>query len=121
LLLTAHRDLENLVQSRELSQLRESMSRRYAELIYMGQWFHDLRRSLQAFFDQTQRYVTGDVRLKLFKGAVSVVGRRSPHALYDSKLASQTNLFPLDKFWANGITSLWTLPAKLAATQQPEA
>jgi argininosuccinate synthase len=119
ILLTAHRDLESLVQSRELIQLKEFLSRRYAELVYTGHWFHDLRRSLHGFFVQTQQYVTGDVRLKLYKGSCSVVGRRSPHSLYDGKLASQTNLEWFDSQWAQGFTSLWTLPARLAGRRQP--
>src|SRR5262249_19400524 len=119
LLLTAHRDLESLVQSPELPQLKEPLSRRYAELVYTGLWFHDLRRALQGFFEQTQRYVTGEVRLKLYKGSGSVLGRRSPHSLYDGRLASQSNLEWFDSQWAQGFTSLWTLPARLAARRQP--
>jgi argininosuccinate synthase len=115
----AHQDLETLVHSRELTQLKESLSRRYAELVYMGYWFTDLRQSLQQFFEQTQRYVTGEVRLKVYKGSCTVLGRRSPHSLYDSRLASQSNLEWFDSQWAQGFTSLWTLPARLAARQQP--
>jgi argininosuccinate synthase len=118
ILLTAHRDLESLVQSREVIQLKESLSRRYAELIYMGFWFSDLRRSLQGFFEQTQRYVNGEVRLKLYKGSCAVLGRRSEHTLYDSRLASQANLEWFDSQWAQGFTKLWTLPARLGARQQ---
>jgi argininosuccinate synthase len=118
ILLTAHRDLETLVHSREMIQLREALGRRYAELIYMGMWFHDLRRSLQGFFQETQRYVTGEVRLKLYKGSCSVLGRRSPHTLYDGRLANQSNLEWFDSQWAQGFTSLWTLPARLAARRQ---
>jgi argininosuccinate synthase len=121
LLLTAHRELEALVQSRELIQLKESLSRRYAELVYTGLWFHDLRRSLQGFFEQTQRCVSGEVRLKLYKGGCHVLGRRSPFSLYDSRLASQSNLEWFDNQWAQGFTSLWTLPARLAGRrQQPD-
>jgi argininosuccinate synthase len=118
ILLAAHRDLEGLVHSREMTQLREMLSRRYAELVYMGLWFHDLRRALAGFFHQTQRLVTGEVRLKLFKGACSVMGRRSPHSLYDSRLANQSNLELFENQWAQGFTSVWTLPARLAAQQQ---
>ncbi len=121
LLLAAHRDLQNLVQSREMIHAREIMSRRYAELVYVGLWFHDLRQSLQAFFHETQRYVTGEVRLKLYKGACTVQGRRSPHGLYDSRLASQTNVELFDARWAQGFTSLWALASRLAALQQPPA
>jgi argininosuccinate synthase len=121
LLLTAHRDLQNLVQSREMIHARETMSRRYAELIYAGLWFHDLRQSLQAFFQETQRYVTGAVRLKLYKGTCGVEGRRSPHGLYDSRLASQTNVELFDARWTQGFTSLAALASRLAALQQPPA
>ncbi len=121
ILLAAHRDLQTLVHSREMTQLREVIGRRYGELVYMGMWFHDLRRALQGFFQETQRYVTGEVRLKLYKGSVAVLGRRSPHTLYDSRLANQSNLDLFDSQWVQGFTSLWTLPARLAARQQPPA
>ena len=122
ILLTAHRDLESLVQSRELLQLKEGLSRRYAELVYTGLWFHDLRESLQGFVTQTQRYVSGEVRVQLYKGACRVVGRRSTNSLYDSQLASQANYEWFDGRWselAQGFTSLWTLPSRLAARRQP--
>jgi argininosuccinate synthase len=118
-LLSAHRDLESLVQSRELIQLKAGLSHRFAELIYTGLWFHDLRHALQGFFEQTQRYVTGEVRLKLYKGSCSILGRRSPHSVYDPQLASQANLEWFDSQWAQGFTSLWTLPSRLAARRQP--
>jgi argininosuccinate synthase len=121
LLLMAHRDLESLVQSRELIQLKEILSRRYAELVYMGLWFHDLRRALQGFFEQTQGYVTGEVRLKLYKGSGTVLGRRSPNSVYDGQLANQANLEWFDNQWAQGFTSLWTLSARLAARRQHPA
>jgi argininosuccinate synthase len=117
LLLTAHRDLESLVQSRELIQHKEALSRRYAELVYTGLWFGDLRRSLHAFFEQTQRFVTGEVRIKVYKGNVQIVGRRSPHGLFDNQLASPRNEW-LDDQWAHGLVSLWSLPARLAARRQ---
>ena len=118
LLSAAHRDLEMLVQSKEMYQIREPLSRRYSELVYMGLWFHDLRRSLHQFFREAQRTVTGEVRLKLYKGALTILGRSSPHSLYDSRLANQTNLEMFDNQWAHGFTSLWSLPSRLAASQQ---
>jgi argininosuccinate synthase len=121
LLLAAHRELEGLVQSRELINLKEILGRRYGELVYMGLWFNDLRRSLQGFFDHAQRYVTGEVRLKLYKGGHTILGRRSPHSLYDARLASQSNLEWFDSQWTDGFTSLWTLPSRLAARRQPSA
>lgn len=119
LLLAAHRDLQSLVQSRETLQVKEMLSRRYAELVYTGWWFHDLRHALQGFFKETQRYVTGEVRLQLYKGGLHVLGRRSPHTLYNNRLANQSNLELFDNQWAQGFTSLWSLPARLAARQQP--
>jgi argininosuccinate synthase len=119
ILLAAHRELESLVHSREMINAREILSRRYAELVYMGLWFNDLRRALQGFFHETQRLVTGEVRLKLFKGACAVIGRKSPHSLYDSRLANQSNLELFDNRWAQGFTTLWTLPTRVAAQQQP--
>jgi argininosuccinate synthase len=118
LLLAAHRELQSLVHSREMINAREILSRRYAELVYMGLWFNDLRRALQGFFHETQRLVTGEVRLKLYKGSFTVVGRKSPHSLYDSRLANQSNLEWFDNQWAQGFTSLWALPTRLAARQQ---
>jgi argininosuccinate synthase len=115
----AHRDLQTLVQSREMIQLRELLGRRYAELVYMGLWFHDLRLALQGFFSETQKRVTGEVRLKLYKGNCSVVGRRSPESLYDSRLANQSNLELFENQWAQGFTSLWTLPTRVAAQLHP--
>jgi argininosuccinate synthase len=115
ILWAAHRDLQSLVQSREMIQMRELLGRRYAELVYMGLWFNDLRVALQGFFNETQKRVTGEVRLKLYKGSCSVVGRRSPESLYDSRLANQSNLELFDNQWAQGFTSLWTLPTRVAA------
>lgn len=118
ILWTAHRDLESLVHSKEMVQVREPLSRRYAELVYMGLWFHDARRALQAFMTETQKLVTGAVRLKLYKGTCTVQGRRSPHSLHDSRLANQTNLEFFDNQWAQGFVSLWALQSRLAARQQ---
>jgi argininosuccinate synthase len=120
LLLAAHHAVQSLVHSRELIQLKEVLSRRYAELVYSGLWFSDLRQSLQGFIGETQRFVTGQVRLKLYKGNCIVVGRRSPHSLYDSRLAGQSNQELFDSDWAQGFTSLWTLPIRLAARCQQD-
>lgn len=119
ILWAAHRDLQTMVQSRETIQLRELLGRRYAELVYMGHWFHDLRRALDGFFSETQKHVTGEVRMKLYKGSCAVIGRRSPHSLYDSRLANQSSLELFENQWAQGFTSLWALPARLAARLQP--
>jgi argininosuccinate synthase len=124
ILVTAHRDLESLVQSRQLLQLKNVLAPRYSELVYTGLWFHDLREALQGFVSQAQRYVTGDVRVQLYKGTCRVMGRRSANSLYDGRLANQANLEWFDGKWselAQGFTSLWTLPSRLAARRQAAA
>jgi argininosuccinate synthase len=115
LLHQAHAELETLVFSRELRQFKQSLSQRYAELAYSGLWFHDLRQALDGFFRQSQMVVTGEVRLKLYKGLCAVEGRRSPFSLYDSRLANQSNMDLFDNQWAQGFTSLYTLASRLAA------
>lgn len=118
ILVAAHHDLEALVHSKELNQIRLFLSRRFSELVYMGQWFHDARRSLSAFFQETQRVVTGEVRLKLIKGNITILGRQSPNSLFDARLANQSNLDLFDNQWAQGLTSLYSLHARLAARQK---
>src|SRR4030095_12721481 len=78
----AHRALESLTLDRELLHLRDSLVPRYAEMIYYGFWFAPEREALQGLIDQVQRDVTGTVRLKLYKGTVTVAGRRSPRSLH---------------------------------------
>jgi argininosuccinate synthase len=82
LLSAAHRGIESITLDREAMHLKDEMMPRYARLIYNGFWFSPERTALQALIDSTQDRVSGTVRLKLFKGAVRVVGRRSPHSLY---------------------------------------
>ena len=88
ILLHAHRQLETLCMDRDLMHLRDSLIPRYAELIYYGFWFAPEREALQALIDQSQEKITGTVRLKLYKGNITTVGRKSPYSLYDDKVAS---------------------------------
>jgi argininosuccinate synthase len=88
MLLHAHRAVEQLVLDRETMHLRDSLVPRYAEMVYNGQWFAPEREALQALADRAQRSVTGIARLKLFKGGVTIAGRKSPNSLYDPSLAS---------------------------------
>jgi argininosuccinate synthase len=78
----AHRALESITLDRELLHLRDSLVPRYAEMVYYGFWYAPEREALQALMDHVQRDVTGTARLKLYKGNVTVVGRRSPRSLY---------------------------------------
>jgi len=88
ILLQAHRQLETLTMDRDLMHLRDSLIPRYAELIYYGFWYAPERESLQALIDESQKTVTGTVRLKLYKGNVTTVGRKSDLSLYDTAVAS---------------------------------
>jgi argininosuccinate synthase len=88
ILLVAHRSIESITLDRGEAHLKDELMPRYAELIYNGFWFTPEREMLQAAIDHSQRYVTGQVRLKLYKGNVSVVGRDSPYSLYDQDLVT---------------------------------
>ena len=109
LLVAAHRELESLCLDRETAHYQQILSLRYAEMVYYGMWFTPLRESLDAFFQSSQRRVTGSVELSLFKGNVSVASRRSPYSLYRTNLASftMTGYNPKD---AEGFINLFALP-----------
>jgi len=111
LLVQALRALETLTLDRDSVHEKEKLAARYAELVYFGQWFSPLREALDAFMNALMPTVTGDVTLKLFKGASSVVGRTSPHALYSARLASfdMRGYTPAD---AAGFIRLFGLPTK---------
>jgi argininosuccinate synthase len=117
ILLAGHQAIQSLVLSRELLRLKDMLSRQYAELVYNGQWFSDVRRALESFITETQTFVTGDVRIKLYKGNCTVLGRRSPYSLYDAQMASRANQQFFESEWAQTIASMWTLPARLTARQ----
>src|SRR5690606_17581954 len=84
----AHRQLESLTMDREVMHLRDSLIPRYAELVYYGFWFSPERLALQALVEESQRNVTGTVRLKLYKGGIYVAGRKSPVSLYNPQIAT---------------------------------
>ena len=88
ILLAAHRGMESITLDREAGHLKDSLMPRYAELIYNGFWFSPERRMLQALIDTSQASVSGSVRLKLYKGNVSVIGRESPHSLYSTRMVT---------------------------------
>jgi argininosuccinate synthase len=88
ILQSAHRALESITLDREVMHLRDSLGVKFAESVYYGFWFAPEFRLMRNMIDDTQRNVTGDVRLKLFRGNVIVVGRRSPFSLYDESVAT---------------------------------
>jgi argininosuccinate synthase len=88
ILLTAHRGIEQITLDRGAAHLKDELMPKYAELIYNGFWFTPEREMLQAAIDKSQTYVTGTVRLRLYKGSVNVIGRESPYSLYDQDLVT---------------------------------
>ncbi len=116
ILLTAHKGLEELTLDRETLHYKNAMvSSRYSELVYYGLWFHPLREALDAFVKNTQQNVTGRVRLRLYKGACTLVGRKSPYSLYDYSLATYDKEDVFDQTAAAGFIKIWGLPLKVKA------
>ncbi|PYQ24820.1 MAG: argininosuccinate synthase [Acidobacteria bacterium] len=111
----AHRELERLVLDRDTLHFKQSISVRYAELIYDGLWFSTLRQALAAFVDYTEREVTGEVRVRLFKGRAEAVGRRSPRSLYRQDLATFGQGMAYDHKDAGGFIRLFGLPERVRA------
>jgi argininosuccinate synthase len=111
-LLEAHRALEALVLPRDLLDFKRTVEQRYASLIYDGLWFGPLRPALDAFLDETQPRVTGEVSVKLFKGSARTVGRRSPYSLYQPALATYSSGDRFRREMAEGFIYVWGLPAR---------
>jgi N-acetylglutamate synthase-like GNAT family acetyltransferase len=111
----AHDALEGLTLSRELLAFKRQVADRFATLAYDGLWFSELARALRAFVGWTQRHVTGEVRMRFAPGAAAVVGRRSPHSLYDLTLASYGGEDTFDHEAAVGFISIWGLPVRTQA------
>jgi argininosuccinate synthase len=111
----AHRELERLVLDRDTLHFKQSISVRYAQLIYDGLWFSTLREALAAFVDFTEQEVTGEVRLRLFKGRVDVLGRRAPRSLYRQDLATFGQGMAYDHKDAAGFIKLFGLPERVRA------
>ena len=112
-LLKAHKELEDLTLVKELAHFKPIISQKLGELIYNGLWFSPLRNALEAFIKETQQYVNGTVRVKLFKGHAIVEGRKSPNSLYDEKLATYTSADEFDQAAAVGFIKLWGLPTEV--------
>ncbi|MDP6581616.1 MAG: argininosuccinate synthase [Vicinamibacterales bacterium] len=115
---TAHRELETLVIPKDLERLKRGLSSVYADLVYNGLWFTPTRRAVDALVADVQQRVTGCVRLKLFKGDCRVVGRKSPHALYEEALATYDEGDQFDHGAAEGFIKIWGLPVELAAAKE---
>lgn len=117
-LLAAHRALESLTLSRDQARVKDLLAGEYARLIYNGLWYSALHADLMAYMRTSQRFVTGDVRLKLHRGTCSVVGRRSVHSLYQHALATYERGDAFNHTSALGFIELWGLPVKTQAQIQ---
>lgn len=118
IMLKAHRAIESLTLDREVAHLKDELMPKYAKLIYNGYWWSPERQMLQAAIDDSQQFVNGDVRLKLYKGSVSVVGRRSDDSLFDEKIATfEDDAGAYDQQDAEGFIKLNALRMRISANK----
>ncbi|MBU2102401.1 MAG: argininosuccinate synthase, partial [Candidatus Omnitrophica bacterium] len=110
ILYTAHRELESVVLDRETIFYKEFVSQKYSHLIYQGLWFTPLRIALDAFINETQKTVTGVIRLNLYKGNITPVTRESSNALYKKAFATYGAGDKFDRTLAEGFIKLWGMP-----------
>jgi len=115
ILLAAHRELESVVLDRDTMAYKDVVALKYAEIVYNGMWYSPLREALDAFVDSTQGPVTGEVRLKLYKGNIIPAGRRSPFSLYREDFATFGQEDVYDQSDAEGFIHLYGLPLKVRA------
>ncbi|MFF2448540.1 argininosuccinate synthase [Neobacillus sp. NPDC058068] len=113
ILINAHKELEFLTLTREVTQFKTQVEQQMAKIIYEGLWYSPLKAALDAFIDETQKVVSGTIRVKLLKGNHMVVGRKSPHSLYNEELATYSKGDAFDHNAAVGFIKLWGLPTKV--------
>ncbi|MBB6451874.1 argininosuccinate synthase [Salirhabdus euzebyi] len=112
-LIAAHQELEALTLPREVSQFKPTIEHKLAQTIYDGLWYSPITNALHAFIEETQQFVSGNVKVKLFKGSAQVIGRESAHSLYDFDLATYKSEDSFDHESALGFIKLWGLPTKV--------
>ena len=118
ILMEAHQQLEELILDRATYDMKKDVANRFAQIVYEGKWFTPLREACQAFVESTQEYVTGEVKLKLYKGNIIKAGTTSPYSLYSESLASFTTGELYDHHDAEGFINLFGLPLKVRALMQ---
>jgi argininosuccinate synthase len=109
----AHRELERLTLDKEVMHAKAKISNDYANIIYNGLWFTPLKKALDGFIEETQKNVTGLVKVKMYKGNLEIAGRTSPYSLYDMKLATYTKEDTFDHTAAEGFIKIYGLPSKI--------
>lgn len=120
ILMEAQKQLEELVLDRATMEVKKDMGNKFAQIVYEGKWFTPLREAVQAFVKSTQKYVTGEVKFKLYKGNIIKAGTTSPYSLYDESLASFTTGDLYDHHDADGFITLFGLPLKVRAMKMAE-
>ena len=120
ILMEAHQQLEELVLDRDTIALKKDLGSKLASIVYEGKWFTPVREAISAFVDVTQEYVTGEVKLRLYKGNIIKAGTTSPYSLYSESLASFTTGDMYDHHDAEGFITLWGLPLKVRAMKMNE-
>jgi len=117
-LIKAHRALEAMTVQRDVIEYKRGLEHKFSEIVYYGLWFGGLREPINAFINETQRFVTGTIRIKLYKGNCTVVGRKSKYSLYDTGLATYAKGDQFDHTSAVGFIYCWGLPDRTAARVQ---
>ena len=114
----AHNKLEELCLDRDTYHYKQGVGNKFAELVYFGQWFTPLREALSAFVESTQQTVTGEVKLKLYKGNIIDAGATSPYSLYDEDIATFSEDEVYNQADANGFINLFGLPIQVQALKK---
>ncbi len=120
ILMEAHQQLEELILDRDTYAMKKEIGSRFASLVYEGKWFTPLRLAEQAFIEETQKYVTGEVKFKLYKGNIIKAGTTSPYSLYNESIASFTTGDLYDHHDAEGFINLFGLSCKVRAMKMAE-
>ena len=121
ILYEAHQQLEELILDRDTYALKADLGNKFAQIVYEGKWFTPLREAIQAFIESTQRYVTGEVKFRLYKGNIIKAGTTSPYSLYNESIASFTTGDLYDHHDAEGFINLFGLSCKVRALKMQEA
>ncbi len=116
-LIAAHQELENVTIERELARFKRRVDERWTELVYDAQWFSPLKKAMDAFIEDSQQYVTGDIRMTLHGGRATVTGRRSDSSLYDFNLATYETGDSFDQSNSRGFIEIYGMSARLAAAR----
>ena len=120
ILMEAHQQLEELILDRDTYTMKKDMGNKLADIVYEGKWFTPLREAVQAFIESTQKYVTGEVKFKLYKGNIIKAGETSPYSLYNESIASFTTGDLYDHHDAEGFINLFGLSSKVRAMKMQE-